>query len=233
MGETLAAHDFFLQPAKVAVGAALAEAERATSAEVVVTVRRESGSYAAADATVGLLSALALLSVFLYYPEPFDYTYLPLELIAAFALGSLVSSRVGGARRWLTPSRAREENVRRAAKAAFFDLGVGRAEARTGVLIYLAALERRVEVVSDVGIDPARLGPGWDEVQRKLDRAFRLDADVELFAGALRELCAVLSRAYPAPGAADEEEDAEAPSSEPGDAGDDEQPEDARGSEVP
>jgi uncharacterized membrane protein len=58
----------------------VADVERVTSAEIVVVLRRASGHYRQADLAAGAVAALAGLCVFLYYPEPFDFTFLPLEL---------------------------------------------------------------------------------------------------------------------------------------------------------
>lgn len=188
---------FFLEPAKRAIKAAIADAEKKTSAEVVVTVKRECGDYRRADLEVGSLFALALLCVFLYHPEPFDFTYLPVELAAAFLLGGILSAYVPPLRRLFIPKKVLAANASRAAKAAFLDLGVHRTKGRTGVLIFVASFERSVEVVADVGIHPKKLGGPWQEVVRKLDRAFRLDGSLERFTDALRELGPVLGAEHP------------------------------------
>lgn len=190
-------HEFFLEPARRAVKKAIADVEAQTSVEVVVTVRRSCGYYRSADLGAGAFFALVLLCVFLYHPEPFDFTYLPLELAIAFGIGALLSAYVAPLRRALTPPKVRAANVARAAKAAFVDLGVGRTKARTGVLVFVAAFEKRVEIVADVGVHPKVLGPAWDEAKRKLDRAFRLDGSVERFVMALRELGPVLANEHP------------------------------------
>lgn len=196
----MGAHEFFLDPAKKAIREAVAAVEKQTSAEVIVSVRRESGSYRHADTLWGIVFAVALLCVFLYHPEPFDYTFLPVELGVAFALGSVLSAFVTPMRGALVPRRLREENAKRAAKAAFVELGISRTKARTGVLVFVAAFEERVVLVPDVGVHPKKLGPGWEEIQQKLDRAFRLDASVELFAAALAELGPLLAKEHPRAG---------------------------------
>lgn len=190
-------HAFFLDPAKKAIRDAVARVERHTSAEVVVTLRRQSGSYRHADTLWGIVLAIALLCVFLYHPEPFDFTFLPLELGAAFALGSVLSASFPVLRRGLTPKRVRDENAKRAAKAAFVELGISRTKGRTGVLVFVAAFEQRVEVVADIGVHPKKLGAAWEEAQQKLDRAVRLDGSLERFLVALEDLGRVLAKEHP------------------------------------
>jgi putative membrane protein len=193
----LGAHAFFLDPAKQAIREAVGRVEKQTCAEVVVAIRRESGSYRQADTSWGITFALVLLGVFLYHPEPFDYTYLPLELAIAFALGSVLSAFVAPMRRAFVPARLREENARRAAKATFVDLGISRTKSRTGVLVFVAAFEQRVIVVPDIGVHPKKLGAPWEEVQQKLDRALRLDGSFELFLAALEGLGPALAVEHP------------------------------------
>jgi putative membrane protein len=77
-----------------------------------------------------------------------------------------VDTRVGvgggyGLSRMLPPLQllALSETKRRgivdqAGKAAFVDLGVSRTTGRTGVLVYVALLERIVAIVADAGVTP-------------------------------------------------------------------------------
>ncbi|MEI2764083.1 MAG: hypothetical protein V9F82_00075 [Dermatophilaceae bacterium] len=92
--------------------------------------------------------ALAALCVSLFHPEPFEYTFFPLELTAAFVLGAggphpRSSRRCGGSSR----RASCEKNVRTSANAAFVELGVFRTKGRTGILVYVATFEKRVVVV--------------------------------------------------------------------------------------
>ena len=68
--------------AKQRVAAAVTAIETKTSAEIVVMMRPDSGSYRQADLVAGAIAAFAYLCIFLYAPEPFDFTYFPLEQAA-------------------------------------------------------------------------------------------------------------------------------------------------------
>src|SRR5262245_17447895 len=114
------------------------------------------------------MAALAALCVFLYHPDEFDFTFLPLELLGFFAFAAAACANLPPLRRLLTSRRMREENVHDAARALFVDRGVTRTSGRTGILVYLSALEQDVEVVTDIGVDEAALGPRWQEAKDKL-----------------------------------------------------------------
>jgi putative membrane protein len=187
---------FFAAEAKARVRDAVAEVERQSSAEIVVALRRSSGHYRQADYAAGALAALAGLCVFLYHPEPFDFTFLPLELLGMFAVAAFACAQLPPLRRLLTPGRVIDENVHDAARAFFVDRGVTRTSGRTGVLVYISALELRVEVVADVGVDEAALGPRWQEAKAKLGAAVRAGS-LDDFLAALRSFGPILGEQLP------------------------------------
>lgn len=175
---------------------AVAEVEQRTSAEIVVALRRTSGHYRQADLTAGGLAALAALCVFLYHPEPFDFTFLPLEILGISGFVAAACAHLPPLRRLLTPRRVRDENVHDAARAFFVDRGVTHKTRRTGVLIYLSALEHRVEVVADIGVDEAALGPRWKASHALLAAAFA-EGSLDRFLEALRGLGPILGDELP------------------------------------
>lgn len=187
---------FFDPDAETRVRDAIVDVERRSSAEVVVALRRTSGHYRHADYLAGLVSALAALSVFLYHPEPFDFTFLPGELLGFFAVGALVSANFPPLRRLLTARGLREENVHRAARAFFVDRGVACTRGRTGILVYLSMFEQRIEVVADIGVDDAALGAVWEEARAKLTGASSLRG-LDAFIEALRGLGPALAEGLP------------------------------------
>ncbi len=187
---------FYEDQAKTAAKAAVAAIEEQTSAEVVIALRRSSGSYRAADYLFGALLALAALVAILALPSSFRMLAVPVDLAVAFALGALVCSRSPGLRRALTGARQRRAQVEAAAKAAFVDLGVSRTTGRWGVLVYLSMLERDAAVVADVGIDLAAMGEDWPKAVGAI-RAAVARRDFEGFRAAALALGPVLGKAHP------------------------------------
>jgi len=184
--------------AKTRVAAAITATEKKTSAEIVVSMRPESGSYLHADLTAGAVAALAYLCVFLYHPEPFDFTYFPIEQAVCFVLVALACSRLPPLRRLLSGRKARERNVELAAKAMFVERGITKTRSRTGVLVYLSAFEREVVVVLDVGLDPVRLGDPYRRAILELrEVGARRSGSVDDFVKALGAVGAALAETYP------------------------------------
>jgi putative membrane protein len=149
--------------------------ESKTSAELVVTVKKQVRSYPEAHLLSGSVLAFGALLFLLFYPMDFDTRMMPVDLLVAFASGYGLSRLLPPLLRLAVSKKRRRESVERAAKAAFFDLGVGRTTGRTGVLVYLAVLEGMVAIVPDSGVtNEARQAAG--EARDALESAFvRLD----------------------------------------------------------
>jgi putative membrane protein len=188
---------FFEAKARERVIEAVRAIELETSAEVVVALRPASGHYRHTDYLVGVLCAFALLCVFLYHPEPFEYDFLPLELGAAFGLGALASAYFGPLRRALTSKQLRAASVRRAARETFVDLGVSRTRARTGVLVYVSMLEQRVEIVPDIGVNAGALEAVLRQAQAAIEGGFVRGPSFDRFVAALRRFGPALATALP------------------------------------
>ena len=188
---------FAVSEAKERLARAVKDVEGRTSAEIVVAVRRQSGDYAAADLRFAALVALVTLLAVALLPQSFDDAAFVVDPALFFLLALLASSRLPRLRRAFTMRTRRAENVRTAARAAFVDLGVGRLPLRNGVLVYASQLEGAAEVVPDVGVDQAAMGPAWTEALAGLAKAMERGPDLDAFERALRSLGPVLARVLP------------------------------------
>lgn len=171
--------------------------ESRTAAEVVVAVRRTSGQYRHTDYLLGFVLSLATLVAMLYVPIDVELEYFPVDVALSFAAGAGLCALVPALRRWITSRRLLEENVRTAARAAFVELGVSRTTGRTGILVFVSIFEKRVEVVTDIGVDSSALGKEWEEVRAKLSAAVSSADDPDPFFKAMHMMAAPLERVLP------------------------------------
>lgn len=199
--------DFYEPAAKKSVAAAASESSSGSTMPLIVAVQHRAGSYPEAPLRAGALVALLYLALFLYFPEPFDAKWLVFEVVGAFLLGALAALSSESVWRTATTKARRAEAVSDAARRMFA------ASKDEGVLVFVATGEAQVDVVMDAATR-VELGPVLDEIEKKLDRAVRLDRDRERFERALRELGEALTEAFPDPDApqkaADEPEPAPA-----------------------
>lgn len=191
------ARAFFEDATKAKAAEEVKAIEARTAAEVVISVRQASGHYRHTDYLVGFALALVALVAMLYLPPEFALETFPVGLVLAFALGAVLTPRLPALRRRLTARKLLEANVRTAARAAFVELGVSRTSGRTGILVFVSLLERRVEVVPDVGVDTAGMGEEWTQALAKLSAAVATSSSPEPFFEALRLLAPPLERVLP------------------------------------
>ncbi len=182
--------------AKEEVTRAIQAVESQTAAELVVAMRPRVADYRHIDYLVGFVASLLALLVFLFYPADFDIDTMPVEALVAFGLGVAVSAYVPPVRRLLISRERLRRAMRETACTLFIDLGVSKTTGRTGVFVLVAGYERRVEVLTDVGVPVTVLGPAWQEAITRLGAAVRA-SDLDAFVAALRELGPALGRVLP------------------------------------
>ena len=149
----------FLEPAaKLRTTEIIRAIEEQTSAEVVVSVRRAAERHAGTSLTFGGVVGVLVLVVMLVSPQAYDVRTIPLDALLAFCLAALACHFVPALKRRLTPKSVRRRAAERAARAAFAELGIGKTKQRSGLLVFVALLERTSVVVADDGIPTDLLG---------------------------------------------------------------------------
>jgi len=179
------------------VEALVREVEAKSSAELVVAMRPSSGSYRAADLIFGALLALLGLSVYVYAPYEFTDDLAPPSITLLFFAGVAFCAWVPAVRRIFTRERTRAANVRAAAREAFVDQNISVTRDRTGILIYVSTLEKRAEVVVDIGIVRRESEGELKKLCAEIERVVREGRDLAAFEGAVRALGAWLAEALP------------------------------------
>ncbi len=182
---------------KAALVEAVKAVEARSSAEVVVVVRKHSGSYLHADLILAIAFGCATLWFLLFAP----WDFMPLEILVyplgIAALAGIVSSHAPVLRRLLTRRSARRARVLTAARASFVEKGVGRTSGRTGLVVYLSLLEGAAEVVADVGVLDRVPSAPWVQATQDVDAAIRRGLDGARIATSIRALADVLEPALP------------------------------------
>jgi putative membrane protein len=173
------------------------EIESKTAAEIVIVVRARSAFYRHADYLCGAILAMAGLVFVLFSPFDFHTYWVPVDVTLLFVLGAFVCSRTVWLRRLLTGAKFRAKAARQGAAAMFYEAGIANTHAENGLLIYLALVERQVEVIADRGILKAVPPLKWNEALFELQKVGR-QPDPDTFMAALRHLGALLAEHYPA-----------------------------------
>src|SRR5215813_5307477 len=139
------------------------EIETSTDAELVIIVRARSGSYAHSDYLFGFAVSFIILLFVLFSPIDFHPIWIPIDVVVAFAVSALISSRSNFLRRLFSTDKYRSKVTRTAAAAMFYEAGIANTNAEMGVLIYLSLLERRLELIADRGVLKAVPALNWNQ----------------------------------------------------------------------
>jgi putative membrane protein len=151
----------------------VAEAELGTSGEIVVFAVPRSSSYEAVlwrGGAIGLVASIALwaLLVTLWPAWGLAWLWSAVFNVALFAAGAIVGTVLtkthGGFFRFLAGQSLLAATVKRRAMRAFLEEGVMETAARTGILLFVSVLERRIEVLADKGIDAVVEQERWADV---------------------------------------------------------------------
>ncbi len=165
-----------------AVEAKVAEIEARTDAEVVVVAAERSGSYRDVASRAAFVGTLAVAAVILWIPYGIAEPWVLLDLAVSYLLLER-AFRFRPMVRLITTSARRIEQVHATAEQEFHREAVHGTPNRSGVLVYVSALEGIVEVLPDLGVE-GRLPRG--ELFTALE-AFRHD-DLEHFLAGLDAL---------------------------------------------
>ncbi|MCE9576213.1 MAG: hypothetical protein K8W52_23895 [Deltaproteobacteria bacterium] len=157
--------------ADVALRQAIETIERASSAEVVIAVRRRAAHWLHAHLIVGVAVAFAGLGFMLWSDISFGLASIWLDpFVVGAGMGALVRV-MPGVQRALTPRRYRRRAVRKAAMVAFHARGVRRTANRTGILVYIALTERMAAVIADDGVLRVVPVDRWRVALARIDRS--------------------------------------------------------------
>jgi putative membrane protein len=164
------AHRLFSPSDLERISQAVKEAERKTSGEIVPYVVDQSDLYEEAEWRGGaLLGAVALVCIAVVHLVSDTWHGLgPAEIgiitIGAMGLGVMLTHRFSLLKRFLTGNDVIEHRVAQRAAQAFISEEVFQTKDRTGILLFLSLLERKVLAVGDSGINAKVDQSEWEDV---------------------------------------------------------------------
>ncbi len=184
---------------------AVRRAESRTTGEIVPVFVHRADFYPVAHYRAGLLLALTLGCATI----GLSWTALPMpwplhELVAlsmglGLAIGHLLAY-VSGIKRWFLTARDKRFEVRQRAIECFHDLGVHNTPKRNGVLLFIAELEKRIEILPDVGFHGKVDNKAWQQVQKNLSQELRHKRITSGLVQAIEGLGEILTQHFPAEG---------------------------------
>ena len=182
------------------ISAAVHDAERRTSGEIVPYVVEQCDDYEFAEWRGGALLAL-LTAIVLMFLHSFTAIWLPIDLagkllavLIAFGAGMLLVKYVQSLKRILAGSAVIERRLQQRASEAFVAEEVFLTRDRTGILLFLSLLERRVLVLGDSGINQKVKPEEWQDVVATVVSGIHGGSPVDGLVDAIQKCGALLER---------------------------------------
>ncbi len=184
---------------------AVQQAERVTKGEIVPMIVPASALYREASYRTGLMLALLMLALLLtieIYWLPWGWHagnagWLLLAVLAAYGLGQWLG-RVPQVIRLVTSRERMAHKVTLRAEQAFYKHGFHNTKGRTGILILVSLLERRVHVLADKGINDRVPAGTWDGLVSGIVDGIRTGKAADAICAAIAKCGALLAQVSPA-----------------------------------
>ena len=193
------------------ISAAVKEAEKNTGGEIVTAIIGESDDYAGRELVfaIGTASLAFIIAAFnaasleswleqsFWFKAP---SLLPLSLGAmALAVGAVfyILAQIPFIDRIVVGKKSMTRAVRNRAMRHFTESAAYDTVDRTGVLLFISVLERRVELLADRGINAVVAPDTWDRIVSALVRGIKDGKTAESIETAVREIGTVLAEHVP------------------------------------
>lgn len=182
------------------ISAAVREAEKKTSGEIVPFFVPQSDEYEEAvwrgAFTFGGLPLVVLgfLRLFSDYWLFIGILEIALSFLSASILGALVVHFLSSVKRFFAGSDLLQHRVAQRADQAFLSEEIFKTRDRTGILIFLSFLERRVVVLGDSGINAKVRQDEWDGVVQTIVAGMKDGRPAEGLIEAIRQCGELLRR---------------------------------------
>jgi len=196
---------------KTRIVEAVANAEAETGGEIVTAIIGESSDYAYQELLFGLAagvlsfiimtliaSDMNLLVDRLFWHD--SMALLPLVLVAiSLAVGTLfyALAQIPALDRFIVGRRTMAEAVRHRALRHFVESAAYDTADRTGVLLFISVLERRVELIADKGINKLVPPDSWDRIVSSLVRGIKEKRSAAAMIQAIDDIGTVLAEHVP------------------------------------
>jgi putative membrane protein len=146
---------------------AIKEVELNTSGEIVPVILKQSDFYPAAHFRLALVVGI-LFAIACYYTYDFDD---PIALIWAQIPGMLLGytlAYIPFLKRIFTTAKEMQEEVYQRSLEVFYENKISMTRDRTGIMIFISLLEKKVQVLADCGINEKVEKNYWNDLVQTL-----------------------------------------------------------------
>ena len=178
------------------ISEAIKKAEAKTSGEILPVILKQSDFYPAAHFRFALIMGI-LFSIIFYYNYDFDD---PIFLLWAQFPGILIGYALAFLpffKRLFTTKAEMDEEVHQRAVGVYFENKVSITRDRTGIMIFVSLLERKVKILADCGINEKVEKNYWNEIVNTLVSDIAKDKKIEGMVSAIESCGKGLMESFP------------------------------------
>lgn len=160
------------------IGSAVKNAESKTSGEIATAIIKESYDYAIYELMFAVITGLVYFVAMMFFlgnveqllQENFwDYSVHYLVMFYGFSTFIIITlfyfiANISSIDRLIVPKKIRNRKVQERATRYFMESGVFNTKDRTGILIFISIMERRVELLADSGINKKINPEKWQNI---------------------------------------------------------------------
>jgi len=190
------AETFFTDDEKERIRQAVVAAESKTAGEIVPMIVTSAARYTEIELLGVIFGLLIGMIAEAIWSDPWGSHYFQLWPVIGALIG-FFSSGLALVKRLLAPKSRIGEAVHTLALASFTDQGLHHTRDHTGILILIALLEHRVEVLADRGINQKVSAGTWDEIVRTITAGIKSGQACNAFCQAIERCGDILATHFP------------------------------------
>lgn len=190
---------------------AVKEAESKTSGEIATAFTRESDNYAIFELIFACMCGFLYFTVLMFFTKPvesliknmlWDYSLDHLLIFYGFSTFLVTAifyllANFHFIDRLIIPRSVMRRKVNERAVRHFMESGVYNTKERTGILIFISVLERRVELLADRGISEKIPLEKWQGIVDHITAGIKANKLTEHLTGSIRECGSLLAEHFP------------------------------------
>lgn len=182
---------------KAKIRAAITQAEKTSSGEIVTVIAQNSDRYSYIPALWAALLALTVPGFNFLFSSPLSDVVTYQVQVLVFLACSLLF-RLDAFKMHLIPSVVKQQRASRAAREQFVRQGLHTTQDRTGILIFVSVAEHYVEIIADKGINDKIQQDYWQLAVTQFTDLLKQGKTCDGFLAAIEQCNKELSVHFPA-----------------------------------
>lgn len=201
----------FTNEEKEKIKASVKEAESKTSGEIATGFIKESDNYAVYELTFAVFIGLVYFVGMLFFANGIEesikqmsWDYSPHYLLMFYGFSTFLViaivyllTNIPFIDRLIVPKSVMQQKVNQRAERHFLESGIYNTKDRTGILIFISSLERRVELLADKGISKKIPQEKWDAIVGNIIDGIKSNQLVKHLSESIRECGNLLAEQFP------------------------------------